>query len=152
MSDADNVNASAGSNNPPLAPWLQRGDVTDIYVNAPGEIWIETTSGAIERIPLPDLTHRSLERLARQIAAFSHQGISREHPVLSATLPDGSRAQIVIPPATRGSVAIAIRRHLVMDRSLADYERDGSLDSNDRDSNDTSNDRLREVLAADGVG
>lgn len=136
----------------PLTPWLQRGDVTDIYINAPGEIWIETTSGSIERIPVPELSLRALERLARQIAAFSHQGISREHPILSATLPDGARAQIVIPPATRGSVAIAIRRHLVMDRSLADYERDGSLDASEDPNGFGNGDRLRAVLAAEGRG
>ena len=48
-----------------------------------------------------------LARLARQIAALSHQGISREHPLLSATLPDGARVQVVAPPATRGPLALA---------------------------------------------
>jgi type IV secretion system protein VirB11 len=111
----------------PLADHLGRPDVTDIYVNQPGELWLETMAGGVERLAAPDLTARALDRLARQIAAFSHQGVSREHPILSASLPDGARVQIVAPPATRGSVAIAIRKHLVMDRSLADYAEDGSF-------------------------
>ncbi|PSJ36401.1 P-type DNA transfer ATPase VirB11 [Allosphingosinicella deserti] len=111
----------------PLRSVLERPDVTDIYINAPGEIWVETTSGTVETKPAPTLDDTTLWRLARQIAAMSHQGISREHPLLSATLPDGARVQIVAPPATRGSLAIAIRKHLATDLTLADYVAAGAL-------------------------
>lgn len=113
----------------PIAPLLIEPDVTDIYVNMPGEIWIERLGGAIEHRSIPALTDTSLWRLARQIASLSHQGISREHPLLSARLPDGSRVQIVAPPATRGPLALAIRRHLSTDLSLADYARQGAFDA-----------------------
>ncbi|HEX2653210.1 MAG TPA: P-type DNA transfer ATPase VirB11 [Xanthobacteraceae bacterium] len=112
----------------PLTPWLEQPDVTDIYVNQPGEIWTESTSGQIERIDVPELTLQVLDRLARQIAAHSHQGISREHPILSATIASGSRVQIVGPPATRGGVALAIRRHVVVSRTLRDYESGGEFE------------------------
>jgi type IV secretion system protein VirB11 len=105
----------------PLAPMLARPDVTDIYVNRPGELWVETIGGAIERHDAPNLDDSTLARLARQIAALSHQGISREHPLLSATLPDGARVQVVAPPATRGPLALAIRKHVSPDLSLGDY-------------------------------
>lgn len=111
----------------PLIGVLARADVTDIYVNKPGEIWAETLGGGIERHDAPTLDTTSLDRLARQIAALSHQGISREHPLLSAALPDGSRVQIVAPPATRGPMAIAIRKHLSSDLSLADYVAAGAF-------------------------
>jgi type IV secretion system protein VirB11 len=111
----------------PLAPILARSDVTDIYVNRPQEAWAETLGGAIERFDMPALDAATLERLARQIAALSHQGISREHPLLSATLPDGSRVQVIAPPATRGPMAIAIRKHLSSDLSLADYVEAGAF-------------------------
>jgi type IV secretion system protein VirB11 len=105
----------------PLAPWLGRDDVTDIYINRPGEVWIETLGGAIERCASPALDRNTLLRLARQIAATSSQGINRERPLLAASLPDGSRVQVVLPPATRGEVAIAIRRHVVQDLDLESY-------------------------------
>jgi type IV secretion system protein VirB11 len=113
----------------PLAEHLARLDVTDIYVNRPGELWLESISRGIERLPAPGLTAKALDRLARQVAAYSHQGVSREHPILSASLPDGARIQIIVPPATRGSVAMAIRKHLVMDRTLDDYAGDRSFDA-----------------------
>lgn len=111
----------------PLLPLLARGDVTDLYVNQPGEVWIETLGGATERHNAPELDEARLWRLARQIASIAHQGISREHPLLSARLPDGSRVQIVAPPATRGPMAIAIRRHIVSDLSLGDYAASGAF-------------------------
>src|SRR5206468_11941925 len=82
----------------PFEALLSRPDVTDIYVNRPGELWIETLGGEIERHEDASLNEFALARLARQIAALTHQGVSREHPLLAATMPDGSRIQIVAPP------------------------------------------------------
>lgn len=108
----------------PLLPLLARADVTDIFINRPGEVWIETLGGGLERHEAPDLNTERLWRLAHQIAALSHQGISREHPLLSATLPDGARVQVIAPPATRGAIAIAIRKHVVVNLRLSDYAAD----------------------------
>jgi type IV secretion system protein VirB11 len=111
----------------PLTGMLARPDVTDIYVNRPGEIWVETLGGQVERHDAPGLDAATLDRLSRQIAALSHQGISREHPLLSAALPDGARVQIAAPPATRGPMAIAIRKHVSADLGLADYATAGAF-------------------------
>ena len=35
----------------PLAAWLERPDVTDIYINHPQGLWVETLGGAIETHP-----------------------------------------------------------------------------------------------------
>ena len=110
----------------PLARFLARDDVTDLLINRPGEVWLET-AGATERHDVPDLTDAALWRLARQVAAAADQGISREHPLLAATLPDGSRVQICAPPATRGNVVAAIRKHNVPDLRLADYAGAGAF-------------------------
>lgn len=111
----------------PLLPMLTRCDVTDIFVNRPGELWIETLGGGLERHAAPKLDEPQLWRLARQIASLAHQGISREHPLLSATLADGSRVQIVAPPATRGHLALAIRKHVVAELTLTDYAAAGAF-------------------------
>lgn len=112
----------------PLAPFLDQPNVTDIYVNRPGEVWTEALGGAIERHSCEALTEAVLMRLARQVAARSAQGISREHPLLAASLPCGSRIQVVAPPATRDAPAIAIRKHVAAQLSLADYAQAGAFD------------------------
>jgi type IV secretion system protein VirB11 len=111
----------------PLAEHLARPDVTDIYVNQPGEAWLECLGGAVERHVVPALTGMVLARLARQLAALTHQGVSREHPLMSAILPDGSRVQVVAPPATRDHMAIAIRKQVAPRLSLADYVANGAF-------------------------
>lgn len=110
-----------------LTSMLARPDVTDIYVNRPGELWIETIEGAVERHEAPDLDEATLWRLAQQIASLCHQGISREHPLLSATLPDGARVQVIAPPATRGPLALALRKHVLQDLTLSDYVAAGAF-------------------------
>jgi type IV secretion system protein VirB11 len=104
----------------PLEEALRRSDVTDLYINRPGELWLETSVG-IERHDNPQLDDAALWRLSRQIAASSDQGISREHPLLAATLPGGARVQVCAPPATRGHVVVAIRKHVLPDLTLNDY-------------------------------
>ena len=112
-----------------------REDVTDIYVNKPGEVWAETLGGKVERHESNEVTEPMLARLARQVAALSHQGVSREHPLLSATLPDGARIQIVAPPATRGSLALAIRKHISAELTLSDLVRQGAFEGTVTNSN-----------------
>jgi len=112
----------------PLAPYLEPADVTDIYVNRPGEIWVEVLGQDPVRHSVPELTGEVLARLVRQIAAVSAQGINRQHPLLSASLPGGERVQAVIPPATRGEIALAIRKHVAAGLALEDYAAAGALD------------------------
>jgi type IV secretion system protein VirB11 len=113
----------------PLAPWLARADVTDIWINRPQEIWIETLGGAVERYAELLLDEKLLGRLARQIAAASSQGINRTQPLLAASLVDGSRVQVVAPPATRAGHAFAIRRHVASDLALTDWDSAGAFDA-----------------------
>lgn len=106
----------------PFAEWLDAGDVTEILVNRPGEVWVERIGAAqMERHDAPSINAQLLERLAHQIARINHQGVSRETPLLAAVLPGGARVQMVLPPATRGDIALAIRKHIVHDLTLEDY-------------------------------
>jgi type IV secretion system protein VirB11 len=110
----------------PLAGWLARQDVTDIYINRPGEIWLETIGNQPERFSAPELSSEVISRLVRQIAALSAQGVNREHPLLAASLPSGERVQAIIPPATRGEIAVAIRKHVAAGLELEDYRKSGA--------------------------
>ena len=136
----------------PFADALARADVTDIYVNGTGELWVETLQGGIEQRPAPGLDEAALWRLARQIASLSHQGISREHPLLSASLPDGSRVQVVAPPATRGGLVMAIRKHVSADMKLADYVLAGAFSSTSLAARDEVLEIDREIAALEQAG
>lgn len=113
----------------PLAEHLANPDITDIYINRPQEIWLEASNGEITSLYVPALTEDLLWRMARQIASLNNQAISRAEPLLSASLPDGSRVQIIAPPATRNGVCMALRKHLSQDLSLEDYHADGAFEN-----------------------
>jgi type IV secretion system protein VirB11 len=135
----------------PLAPFLDRNDVTDLYINRPGQLWVETMGGATERHDIPALDDTALLRLAQQIAAFAHQGINREHPLLAATLPTGERVQIVAPPATRGPLALAIRKHVVRDMALSDYANTGAFENAAKPDTSDITDELNSLRAAGNI-
>lgn len=99
----------------PMFPWLEREGVSELSVNKPGEIWIETR-GEMQKIAVPELKQDHLIALGRLIAQSTYQEISAEKPILSATLPGGERVQVVFPPAAQ-EVCFSIRKPspLVMD-------------------------------------
>ena len=104
----------------PFRDWLTQGDVTELLVNCPGEVWIEQR-GQMTCHKAPKVDDSLLQRLAEQVARVSHQGISRERPLLAAMLPNGERVQFVAPTATRAHWALAIRRHCLLDLPLDAY-------------------------------
>lgn len=114
----------------PFQRWLSRETVTEVLVNRPGEVWIEEAGAAgMRREIAPEIDDRLLERLAAQVARVTHQAVSREHPLLAATLPDGARTQFVGPPATREGWAVAIRRHRTAEVPLTDWAKAAAVGS-----------------------
>lgn len=109
----------------PLRPLLARPEVTELCINRPGEIFLETHEGW-RREALPFADYEWCRRLSRLIAHYTRQRIEEESPLLSATLPSGERVQVVIPPATTsGQVAITIRRPSERTWSLEELRKSG---------------------------
>ena len=93
-----------------LRPILAGPEVTELCINRPGEAFVETRTGW-ERRALPFASFDWCRRLAKLIANSTRQRVDEATPLLSASLPTGERAQIVLPPATTaGTVAITLRR------------------------------------------
>ncbi len=113
----------------PLRPWLDDDEVVEICANGPGEVWIERFGqSAMERHEVPKLTAGAIRHLAERIAGQSGQSVNEEHPLLSAALPTGERFQGVLPPATTGGGAFAIRKQVIKEMRLGDYRKLGSFD------------------------
>lgn len=113
----------------PLKQLLDRDGVNEVSINRPHEVWVELKGDMIrEELPTFDLEH--LKSLGRLVAQATEQRLSEEEPLLSATLPNGYRIQIVFPPACeQGCVVISIRKPSSLKWSLDDYDKMGMFDS-----------------------
>ena len=101
--------------------------VSEVMVNKPSEVWIENR-GEFRLETVPALEYDHLVGLARLVAQSTDQNISEERPLLSATLPNGYRIQIVFPPAVEpGNVAMSIRKGSQVRLTLEDYEKMGEF-------------------------
>lgn len=113
----------------PMKKILERDGVNEISINQTGEVWVEA-KGDMTLEKLPDLDIDHLKSLGRLVAQATEQRISEEEPLLSATLPNGFRIQVVFPPACEQStVVISIRKPSILKWTLDDYERMGMFDS-----------------------
>lgn len=93
-----------------LRPWLDDPQVTELCINQPQELFIETAQGwRCERLPFADADW--CLRFAKLIANATRQRVDETSPLLSAALPSGERVQIVLPPATlKQRISITLRR------------------------------------------
>ncbi len=109
----------------PLQPWMNTPSITEICVNRPGEVFCEQ-AGRWTRHIVPALTLPHLHALAIAVAQFSAHDLSETRPLLCATLPDGERMQIVLPPACESkTVSLTIRKPSVVRNTFAEYEKAG---------------------------
>ncbi len=105
-------------------------EVTEICINRPGEVYLETRGGW-RRIDVPTLTYERARQFCTAVVNESNTGqrITDADPVVSLTFPTGQRAQFVIPPACdAGRVSITIRLPSKQAKTLAQYQQDGFFD------------------------
>jgi type IV secretion system protein VirB11 len=110
-----------------LRPLLADPGVTELCINRPREIFLETRAGwRREQASFADFTW--CRRLAKLIANVTCQRVDEASPLLSASLPSGERVQLVLPPATSaGCVAITIRRPADVVWSIEELAQRGAL-------------------------
>lgn len=87
-----------------LRPFLDRPGVTDISIQRPAEVWIDSDGWRCEAAP--KLTPIFLRATMDAIANHSRQSSSERRPFLSAELPDGERVQIARPPVSEHPVIV----------------------------------------------
>jgi type IV secretion system protein VirB11 len=113
----------------PLKQFLEKDGVNEISINDPKELWIEYKGEMIKK-PLETFDLNHLKDLARLVAQATDQRVSEEEPLLSATLPDGYRIQIVFPPACENTkVVMSIRKKSALNWTLDDYEKMHAFDA-----------------------
>lgn len=97
----------------PLFPFMygeQAGDITEIAINRPKEVWVEKANEWI-RLEMPEMDYDKCIAAGTAAAKFSNNDFSDSTPILSTVLPNKERAQFVMPPACEAdTVSITIRK------------------------------------------
>ncbi|WP_434106223.1 P-type DNA transfer ATPase VirB11 [Paraburkholderia caffeinilytica] len=112
----------------PFAPLLDDADVTELVINRPQRVLIETHRGWHGH-DYRELDFERLMSFAVAVATLTNQEVSALHPVLSALLPGDARIQIVVPPVVPPrTVSITIRRPSADEKTLDTYRDEGLFD------------------------
>ena len=106
---------------------LKNPDVTEICINRPGEVFLETSQGW-KKVEVNTLNFDRARQFCTAVVNESNTGqrITEAEPMVSLTFPTGQRAQFVIPPACdAGKASITIRLPSKHTKSLSQYSKDG---------------------------
>lgn len=113
-----------------IQPFLDDPAIEELWVNDDQAIFV-ARGGVHERIPLgiaPDDLRTLVERMLRR----SGRRVDVSQPFVDASLPDGSRLHVVIPPITRDHWSVNIRKFSPTVRTLADLAERGTIDPDAR--------------------
>jgi pilus assembly protein CpaF len=92
----------------PLGPLLRDPSAGDIYVNSPREIYIERR-GRLEKTDVCFDSEAHMMNIIERILLPLELAVNRDHPTVTAHLPNGSRASIAVPPVSIDGPVLTIR-------------------------------------------
>jgi pilus assembly protein CpaF len=93
----------------PIVPFLDDVSVTEIMINGAHEVVIER-AGQLEDTDARFESPRQLTAAIRHLAQFVGRRVDAKRPILEGRMPDGSRIEAVLPPASPDGPHLAIRR------------------------------------------
>jgi pilus assembly protein CpaF len=93
----------------PLEPLLEDETVTDIMVNGPDRVFVESR-GKVVRTNVQFRDRQHLANIAQRVAAKMGRRIDESSPMVDARLDDGSRVNIVFPPLALDGPYMSIRK------------------------------------------
>lgn len=93
----------------PVVPYLRGDAVSEIMINGHREIYIEK-DGRLHLTGRGFASEHDLMSALRNLSQFVGRELNPQQPILEARLPDGSRVEAVIPPASPCGPVVSIRR------------------------------------------
>lgn len=110
----------------PLEPLLRDDGVTEIMVNGPEDIWVER-GGRLFRSAARFRDRAHIMHVIERIVAPLGRHVDEGSPMVDARLPDGSRVNIVVPPAAPDGPKVTLRKFARRRLTHVDLERIGTL-------------------------
>lgn len=95
----------------PLETLLVEPDVSEIMINGPEQVYVER-HGRLERTTVRFRDEAHLMAVIERLLSFSGVSVTGAEPCVDATLPDGSRLNVIIPPLVLNGPTVTIRKKL----------------------------------------
>ncbi len=92
-----------------LQPYLEDETVTEIMINGIKDIFVEK-NGSIQRVTVEDLTEDKLYEIIQNMVSKANRTVNESSPIVDISLPDGSRANIVLKPLAVNGPCVTIRK------------------------------------------
>ena len=135
----------------PLQGLLDQPETSDVLVNGPHDVWVDTSSGLKQTdVAFPDSD--AIVALVERLIAPLGLRIDRSSPTVDARLADGSRLHAVLPPASVDFPLLAIRRFRPTVAGLEDLVELGSASSEQIHRLRTAVQERRTILVSGGTG
>ncbi|WP_425837498.1 TadA family conjugal transfer-associated ATPase [Microbacterium sp. PA5] len=111
-----------------LLPHLSDPDVTDVFVNGSGGLFVDRGRGA-ERVAGWQADAQAVRELAVALVGIGGRHLDDLTPLVDVRWEQGARVHAVLPPVARGGAAISIRLPAAERLSLDDLGRRGMVDA-----------------------
>lgn len=102
-----------------LEPLLPHRGLTDVYVNGPGQVWLETEDG-VRRVESPFRSDAEVRALAVRLVTAAGRRLDAAHPCADVQTAAGYRVHAVLPPVSTGGTLLSVRFRSPRTLSLQD--------------------------------
>ncbi|MGV8911508.1 MAG: TadA family conjugal transfer-associated ATPase [Rhodoglobus sp.] len=92
----------------PLAPYVGRPNITDVFVNGAKQVWIDRGAG-LESVGDVGMTEADLRALAVRLINLGGRHIDEAAPCVDVRLAGGVRVHAVLPPISATGTLLSIR-------------------------------------------
>jgi len=111
----------------PITELLEDGNVTEIMVNGPSEIYIEIDGHIIKDETVSFINQDHILRTIQRMIQPLGRTIDAANPMVDSRLKDGSRINAIIPPLSLKGPILTIRKFKENMNSIEDLIRNGTL-------------------------
>lgn len=135
----------------PIQPLVDDDSVSEVMANGPDHVYVER-NGVISLTEVRFRDDDHVRRVAERILSAIGRRVDEAAPMVDARLPDGSRVNITIPPATPEHPTITIRKFRRDRYTIEDLIRVGTLDERLAEFLGTCVTYRRNILISGGAG
>lgn len=111
----------------PLAPYIADGEVTDLFVNGPGALYVDRGDGARPATEWQNPGDDAVRAMAVRIIARGGRHLDEAHPMVDVRIGDGIRVHAVLPPVSTGGTLLSIRLPRTAPPTLEELRRSGTF-------------------------